>query len=308
MKLLEITHLGEYAQRILQTGASGKVLASVSSAIYLSTAQDEILWLGSENVPLHRRGMRLKGASMAAVAGWPFRTERGALLLSDRRVEFSNAHTWQAPAFSFKKPVPPTLISERLLAFCGSYKPRHTEGFGALVNTIIRRAWPDRFALQTSQPNRMQTYARPTIEVLVDKLLAGDVHGALRAGERIIGLGPGLTPSGDDYLGGLLFAICHFSQACEIQESLPEDLIQTWLARAKGKTHPISYALLADHASGYGAEELYRFVFALFSQTSIEDTIEYASNLELIGSTTGSDLVAGVISGLLFSVYEGGSD
>ncbi|MBN2556763.1 MAG: DUF2877 domain-containing protein [Anaerolineales bacterium] len=308
MKPLKVTHAGEYALEILQAGASGEVLASVSSAVYLSTAQDEILWLGSEHVPLHRRGMRLEGLSQAAVAGRPFRTEGGSLLLNDFRVEFNNAHTWQAPELAITEPIHPKTISERLLAFCCSYTPRHTDGFGALVGTIVGRIWPERFTGQPSQSNRIQAYAQPTVEAIIDHLLAADVPGTLDNGERIIGLGPGLTPSGDDYLGGLLFAIYHVSRACEIQERLPVDQVQTWLTRARGKTHPISYTLLADHASGYGAEELYRFVFALFSQAPIEEVVMHASRLELIGSTTGSDLVAGVITGLLFSFFEGESD
>ncbi|OLT26980.1 hypothetical protein BJF79_43005, partial [Actinomadura sp. CNU-125] len=47
----------------------------------------------------------------------------------------------------------------------------------------------------------------PDPDLLAARCAAGDLAGAVEAAERIVGLGPGLTPSGDDILCGLLVAL-----------------------------------------------------------------------------------------------------
>ncbi|MFC5755012.1 DUF2877 domain-containing protein, partial [Actinomadura rugatobispora] len=42
---------------------------------------------------------------------------------------------------------------------------------------------------------------------LAERCAAGDLAGTVEAAERIVGLGPGLTPSGDDILSGLLVSL-----------------------------------------------------------------------------------------------------
>src|SRR5262245_14406568 len=63
------------------------------------------------------------------------------------------------------------------------------EGFGCLI---------------TGHSNALSAHAQPALEAL-DEWLAGNALDS-RA-EQLIGLGPGLTPSGDDYFGGVLVAL-----------------------------------------------------------------------------------------------------
>ena len=52
--------------------------------------------------------------------------------------------------------------------------------------------------------NALAVHAQPALEA-IDHWLAGNALGNDAA--QLIGLGPGLTPSGDDYLGGVLVAL-----------------------------------------------------------------------------------------------------
>ena len=81
-----------------------------------------------------------------------------------------------------------------------------------------------------------------------------------RAVESLIGLGPGLTPSGDDLLGGVLITLraLGWPQAA--------DTLGCWLLpRARARTHAISYAHLACAAGGEGAAALHDTLATLCS-------------------------------------------
>jgi hypothetical protein len=106
--------------------------------------------------------------------------------------------------------------------------------------------------------------------------------------ERIIGLGPGLTPSGDDLLGGALIALraLGWLQAA--------DTLAGWLLpRARLRTHPISYAHLACAAEGEGAAALHDMLSTLCSPGG-----PVARPLAALGSTghsSGWDALAGAV-------------
>src|SRR5262245_54481847 len=59
--------------------------------------------------------------------------------------------------------------------------------------------------LLTGKHNALAEHALPAVEALDEWLRHGLAVPPLAAG--LIGLGPGLTPSGDDYLGGMLVAL-----------------------------------------------------------------------------------------------------
>ena len=51
---------------------------------------------------------------------------------------------------------------------------------------------------------RLSGHAQPALDAL-ERWLVGNALG--KEAEQLIGLGPGLTPSGDDYFGGMLVAL-----------------------------------------------------------------------------------------------------
>ncbi len=103
--------------------------------------------------------------------------------------------------------------------------------------------------LLTGTLNPLSVHAQPALEALDDWL----VGNALRPeAENLIGLGPGLTPSGDDYLGGMLIALRLATRGGQA------DALWRWLEpRLASRTSAISAAHLAAAASGEGHEALH---------------------------------------------------
>jgi hypothetical protein len=107
--------------------------------------------------------------------------------------------------------------------------------------------------------------------------------------ENLIGLGPGLTPAGDDFLGGALIALR------SLAEHALADRIKDWiLPLARTQTNRISLAHLRCAAAGEGAAVLHNMLAALNSQRGTALT-PHLDALDGIGHSSGWDTLAGVI-------------
>jgi hypothetical protein len=112
----------------------------------------------------------------------------------------------------------------------------------------------------------------------------------------LIGLGPGLTPSGDDVLTGLIAATLVLGEALEQSVTFYQRLSAEALAIAYSRTNKISITWIEYAGRGEVAEHLGRLFEALMQpDTSL---IEQAAHEVLSsGATSGGDIVAGIILG-----------
>jgi hypothetical protein len=103
----------------------------------------------------------------------------------------------------------------------------------------------------------------------------------------LLGLGPGLTPSGDDLLGGTLLALHAIARA-----DAARDLHAALLRPAAGTTGSASRALLAAAATGQGFEAVHVLIIALLENRGIGRAL---LPLARIGHTSGWDALAGAV-------------
>ncbi|MFJ2029876.1 DUF2877 domain-containing protein [Streptosporangium sp. NPDC087985] len=117
------------------------------------------------------------------------------------------------------------------------------------------------------------------------------------AAEQLVGLGPGLTPSGDDMLAGLLVALRHLGTAAGAPRAV---WLADWLAAAvtfdaRGRTTPISATLLHCAARGEASGEVLAVLRALAGRQALEPALH---RLLQLGHTSGADLAWGLRIGL----------
>jgi hypothetical protein len=106
----------------------------------------------------------------------------------------------------------------------------------------------------------------------------------------IIGLGPGLTPSGDDLIGGTLVALNMFGH------HVAADCLANWsLPIARRSTGKISIAHLARAAKGEGAEALHRTIAAIAdgNEAALHSCLR---DIDAIGHSSGWDALAGAVA------------
>ncbi len=139
-------------------------------------------------------------------------------------------------------------------------------------------------------------HAASRFDAIREALAHNDLPAFAAAAPRVLGLGPGLTPSGDDFLGGIFFALAHAPRGAW-QARLPTvqaDLRQ----RCQTATNVISAALLDDlmHGSSYGALHV---CLAALQNGQRSDIVASAQGVLRIGATSGADLLAGLLLALI---------
>lgn len=143
---------------------------------------------------------------------------------------------------------------------------------------------------------------------LAESCAAGDLAGAVEAAERIVGLGPGLTPSGDDILCGLLVSLRLVGDA--VRHGRPAVRLADWLgaavtADADTRTTALAATLLHCAAAGGAGAEV---AAVLRCVAGHEPPAAAVRRLLAVGHTSGTDLAHGVLAGcraaLALSVHE----
>jgi hypothetical protein len=109
-----------------------------------------------------------------------------------------------------------------------------------------------------------------------------------RAGERLLGRGPGLTPEGDDLLGGAAVAVRALGPAAGLAPDAVERLVRTLCpADARDRTGALSATLLALAARGAAPEPVHRLIGGRDPEAALAD-------LRRLGASTGAAIAEGI--------------
>ena len=142
-------------------------------------------------------------------------------------------------------------------------------------------------------------HAASRFDAARDALAQRDLAAFETTALRLLGLGNGLTPSGDDFVGGIMFTLAHLRRLSPAQAwlvNLPQVACQLSQA-AQTTTNVISAALLDDLLAGSSYRVLHALLAALDSQNHRQ--IETATaDLLTLGASSGADLLAGVLLAL----------
>jgi hypothetical protein len=133
---------------------------------------------------------------------------------------------------------------------------------------------------------------------------SGDLAGAVEAAEQLVGLGPGLVPSGDSVVSGVLLALRLLGGA--ISGGTRAVWLANWLSAAvtsdaAQRTTTLAASLLHCAAKGQAAAEVSAVLLGMAGQEPLEPAAS-----RLLASVQGVDLAWGLVAGcraaLLLSV------
>ena len=208
-------------------------------------------------------------------AGDPVFLQEEELRTGNRRILWKKAQPWQSvlPPFARRRAAADTLAD--LLRQRG--KP------GGMLGLLVPAAAGDLLARTLRERSLL----------LLEKLESADWTAAEAAALRLIGLGGGLTPSGDDFLSGLLLTLNQpegpYPEECR---RFGRELAE----RAAERTHDISAAMLRQAAAGRTRQRVLDFLTAMDAPSP--DSIAAAlPPLLAIGALSGTDLAVGLWAG-----------
>lgn len=139
-------------------------------------------------------------------------------------------------------------------------------------------------------------FAKPRLEALRTALQQQDAAQLEQAMQRLLGLGHGLTPSGDDLLGGIFFV---WARTAYPDWLGGHDALKANISKACGQaTNPISHALLQSNMNGASYGQLHDALDAL-AAAKVPAILASMQALWQLGSSSGADLLAGMLLALV---------
>ena len=276
---LIVARIGGYAAERAQRAREGRVRAVFEHSAYVELG-GQWACIGGERLgcgPLNalvasagaiRRALATLVQDQPVRGAWPrFRTEHAQL-------DFTHAARWH--------PALPALPIDRARLACGVARMQHAarariprDGLAFVVANVSG-------ASALADPGAVAASALQAWLICAD---SASPPGALR---QMIGLGPGLTPSGDDFLGGALVALHAFGKR-DVARALGAWL----LPLCERATHPVSVAHLEAAAHGEGGEALHACLVALTDDRDPEHALDA---IGAVGHTSGWDALAGAMT------------
>ncbi len=168
---------------------------------------------------------------------------------------------------------------------------------GLIAGLLEKHAQPDSLALlvlnplgTSTLPARIQQAAEQNIPLLFSGIAEANLDAVRKAAKALAGLGPGLTPAGDDLLLGVMHGLwATRSDAAKFTDAIAR--------AATPRTHVLSAAWLTAGASGEAAEPWHDLIAALAAHNGQQLEVAVMRILPT-GHTSGADALAGFL-GLL---------
>lgn len=152
----------------------------------------------------------------------------------------------------------------------------------------------DKFASRELNPFAWR--ALPHLSMLMKTIRTGDYQDIKRSAQELVGLGPGLTPSADDVLSGLMASLTLISENLNIFGDLVSEVNKSIISCIQGKTTLISQEFLMHAAVGEANEPILALIEKIV--TARPNEVEEATKHVLaIGEASGTDVVLGIFLG-----------
>ncbi len=265
-------------------GRGGEIHSTYRSTINVRFPGDRLVCLHSGRELIApfgiALGQRFRSPAFERIAkGTPVETAEGALRVADAGLEVSTAGApiWEPKALPASLPPPAAR--------------RHAE---LLKGIVLRHENPDGMAglVDVADTTPLLRRARPSVTTLVEGLARSEPALLMAGAEPLLGLGPGLTPAGDDFLAGFLGMAVLANPAAV---TLMRDAGSAFLRLARKQTTLLSYAFLAEALQGVLAPPVDALAAAILQGAEPKIVAHAAQEAAALGHTSGLDMLAGMV-------------
>jgi hypothetical protein len=268
------------AAAILRPGVTGRVLASFERAYNLVTDAGEVVALAWGGIGNGSLNVVLDGSPRTALpAGVRFCVQERLLIVGDATVDLSHAVPWDA------RPDWDALRSRQSQIVAAAHIARQSIA-GLRERSLLQQAGPAVEAAVAAFQQGWQQVASADSPSTIRNLQSAICN--------LCGLGPGLTPAGDDWLAGWLLA----------QYLVPDrqglaDLSDLIVEIAADRTTTLSRAFLACAAAGEADQDWHMLLQAMAEDPMTDLPIcQFTDAILTHGATSGAVMLAGFFAGI----------
>jgi hypothetical protein len=269
--------IGSAGVKVTSIGGEAKVIGVTSRGLFLSIDQRVLCvsferWRGPLTINVER--------PFDSVMGEGVRLSSTRLFFPAIEVDLSTANVWQAPGASAASQSPDEQL-RALRCLAHEVLARNSgAGFGALLAHLLDL--PEKQALSTLEAALLARLVQ-----LRQSIRHADFEQAADLIEGLLGLGRGLTPSGDDITIGLLLMLNRWQRERDWRE-----LNQCVIALADQRTTTLSANLIECAAEGKADERLINVVDGMVTGTpSIKECVGGVLDW---GHSSGRDVLVGL--------------
>ena len=285
---LKVMEIGPIASRLMLNGAASRVVAVFDSSFYVGVA-DGLVCVCADGLPIGPLNLITNALSTTSWAasgvqvGARAHVTKRSLLVGERfRFDLAGAPTWtpiaSAEAWTTES------LEQGLRAFrkaCEGHIP--DVGLGGFIRGIE----------MAGDGAGVRARARLPIKALdawITSSIANPDHAAPPASDilaTLLGLGPGLTPSGDDLIGGVMVAARTL-----VEVEVCRHLWSTACPVATAADNRIAVAHLMAASQGLASDGIHRALDGIIQgRRASRDVL---AGIDAIGHTSGWDAMAGV--------------
>jgi Protein of unknown function (DUF2877) len=277
--------------RVARTNRNGRIEAVFEHACNLKMDDDVLVTVLGRRAGNVAHGIRLAGRLPD-----DFRLRAGMLVHADaRRLIFDAV------------PIEVTLATAQVWTpdLCLGMCDWNERPFAAamFVRELLRRdaaQFSSEFLANVLRLDRRSTLLTARVSTVLRQLgpatRAGDSAGASGAVAQLIGLGPGLTPAGDDFIIGWLAALTLTANTCAQLQFL--HAMCSEIGRLRFATTSVSSQHLDDACASMFSERLSDLCVAIAGGAPSRTLASRLSAQLAVGATSGADAAAGLMFGL----------
>jgi len=300
-RLINAISVGSCALKILKDGAVGEVHSTFERAFNVLIS-GELVGIARRDVPNDPFNIITDvepNHSMQSLVdkGERIRVDEDLLKFGkELTISLNRADIWR-PKHGVEKPIDIELVKSNLslLKELASWR---NEGFGQLVlqveDVISGAPCNDR------QLNQVSRSGLPNIKSLVSAVRSEDLELVRQSAKNLVGLGPGLSPSGDDLLAGFMAGLRWTVNSFNGNVDRVDEINRTIAHVAEGTTM-LGKQLLIRAAAGEVNEAVEGLLEAILAG-QIEEVRTATEKVLAIGETSGVDSIVGILLGSLLGI------
>ena len=217
--------------------------------------------------------------------------------------DFRGAEKWQPPRAPDSGSVSPLEIIKLNLRVLRDviYTCPSREGLVPLLENVELVGSIDLFLKPRN--DSFAERARPGIERVMWGIFSLDGAAVRESAKTIIGLGPGLTPSGDDFLCGLVVSLKTGAAVLSMSDDTGffDEIAGSIYEEARQRTTVFGSSMLREAREGVCPLAVVSLIHCLLTE-DMERTAEVSKTLLRMGETSGADIAIGVFYGIRFLV------
>jgi hypothetical protein len=283
---IRIRRAGVVAAELCRTPGRAEVAAVFERSFYLRSG-DLFVCIGEPaigNGPLTLIG-DTRAARLGLHPGQPARIDENRIAIGAVTFTCERCEPWHPPRWP-RAAAPSALVSAREAIVRRAATDAPAEGFGrVLADATVP---PDAFARVARQRlARLRSWLVESGAARSPTALADPVR-------DLVGLGPGLTPSGDDVLVGALALLDALAPDHADAGAMRANLAGAVGDVPPGLTSPLSHCFLRVAAAGHVGERLHAAVSSCVSG----DVDAAIAAVRAIGHSSGWDMLAGIATAL----------